>query len=107
MINREPPRIAVWLLKVWASPYRRESLVSDLREMYRGGRSRSWYWRQVIAALLIARLRAFRMLPRIIPGSALLRLINALILAGLIALGVGSITQADTARTDIHQAHSR
>jgi hypothetical protein len=107
MIDREPPRIAVWLLKGWASPYQRESLVSDLREMYGGGRSRSWYWRQVIAALLVARLRDFRMLPRATAGSALLRIVNALLLAAVIALGVGTITQADTARTDIHQAHSR
>jgi hypothetical protein len=107
MINREPPRIAVWLLRRWASPYRRESLVSDLREMYLGGRSRSWYWRQVIAALLVARLRAVRMLPRTNLGSVLLRIANALLLAAVIALGVGTLTRADTARIDIHQAHRR
>jgi hypothetical protein len=107
MIDREPPRIAVWLLKTWASPYQRESLVADLLEMYRDGRSRSWYWRQVVAALLVARLRAFRMLPRTNLGSVLLRMLNALILAGVIALGVGTFTQADTTRTDIHQDHGR
>ncbi len=61
----------MWLLKQWASPYQRESLAGDLLEMYRGGRSRLWLWRQVIAALWIARLRAFRMLPRTGLGSAL------------------------------------
>ncbi len=107
MIDHEPPGIAVWLLKQWASPYQRESLAGDLLEMYRGGRSRLWLWRQVIAALWIARLRAFRMLPRTGLGSALLRIINALLLAAVIALGVGTFTRADTARTDIHQTHSR
>jgi hypothetical protein len=107
MSDREPPRIAVWLLKILASPYQRESLVGDLLEMYRDGRSRLWYWRQVIAALLVARLRTVRMLPRTNLGSALLRIVNALLLAAVIALGVGTFTQADTTRTDIHQDHGR
>ena len=107
MTDREPPRMAVWLLRHWASPYLRESLIGDLLELYRDGHGRSWYWQQVIAALLLARLRAFHMLPRTNLGSTLLRLVNALVLAGLIALGVGSFTQADTARTDTHQAHGR
>ena len=63
MINREPPRLAVWLLKQWASPYRRDSLLGDLLEMYRTGRSRTWYWRQVITALILARARALRFSP--------------------------------------------
>jgi hypothetical protein len=54
--------LASWLLKVWASPYQRESLLGDLLEMYRDGRGRWWYWRQVMAALLMAQLRAQRML---------------------------------------------
>ena len=107
MTRREPPRTAVWLLSRWASPYQRESLVGDLLELYREGRSRSWYWRQVIAALSIARLRALRLLLRTTLGSALMRLVNALLLAGVIALGVGTFTQADTTRTDAPQAHSR
>ncbi len=107
MTDREPPGMAVWLLKKGASPYQLEALMGDLLEMYRDGRSPSWYWRQVIAALLIARLRAFRMLSWTIPASALLRLVNALIWSGLIALGLGSLTQADTARTEVQQTHHR
>jgi hypothetical protein len=107
MNNREPPRMAVWLLKQWASPYRRESLLGDLLEMYRGGRSRMWYWRQVIAALILARARALQSLPGTSVGTALLRLFNALLLAGIIALGVGSLTQADTTRIDSHRPHTR
>jgi hypothetical protein len=107
MINREPPRMAVWLLKQWASPYRRESLLGDLLEMYRAGRSRTWYWRQVMAALILARARALRLAPRTAFGTVLMRLINALLLAGLIALGIGSLTQADTTRIDRYQSYSR
>jgi hypothetical protein len=107
MNNGEPPRIAVWLLKRWSSPYRRESLLGDLLEMYRADRSRMWYWRQAIAALFLARTRGLRSLPGTPFGMVLLRLVNALLLAGIIALGVGSLTQADTTRIDSHRSHGR
>jgi hypothetical protein len=107
MINREPPRMAVWLLMHFTSPYRRESLIGDLLEMYSAGRSRTWYWRQVITGLIFARARALRLAPRTAFGTGLMRLINALLLAGLIALGIGSLTQADTTRIDSYQSYSR
>ena len=107
MNNREPPRMAVWLLKRWASPYQRESLLGDLLEMYSDGRSRVWYWREVTAALILARVRAMRSLPRTGFGTALLRLVNMLLLAGIIALGIGSLTEADTTRIDSHHIHTR
>jgi hypothetical protein len=107
MINREPPRMAAWLLKQFASPYQRESLVADLLEMYRAGRGRGWYWRQVITALLLARARALRSFPRTAFGTALLRLVNALLAAAIIALGIGSLTQADTTRIDSYHSHRR
>ena len=106
MINREPPRVALWLLRRWASPYQRESLVGDLLEMYCAGRSRGWYWRQVLAALLLARARGLRALLRGGFATAVLRLVNALLLAGVIALGIGSLTQADPTRIDNHRSHS-
>jgi hypothetical protein len=114
MIDLEPPRMAAWLLKQFASPYQRESLVADLLEMYRAGRSRGWYWRQVITALILARARALRSVPRTALGTArtglgsvLLRLVNALLAAGIIALGIGSLTQADTTRIDSFHSYSR
>lgn len=107
MTNRKPPSLAVWLLRKWASPYQRESLVGDLLEMYRAGRSRTWYWRQVLVALIHARLRAVRLLSRTDFGGTLIRLVNAILLAAMIALGVGSLTQADTTRIDSPPAHSR
>ena len=99
--------MAVWLLMRCASPYRRESFAGDLLEMYRAGRSRSWYWRQVIAALILARTRALRSFQPTRFGPALLRLVNALLMAAVIALGVGSLTQADTTRIDSPRVHSR
>jgi hypothetical protein len=107
MNNREPPRMAVWLLKRWASPYQRESLSGDLLEMYRAGRSRMWYWREVTTALILARVRALRSFPGPRVGALLLRLVNALLLAGIIALGIGSLTEADTTRIDSHHLHTR
>jgi hypothetical protein len=77
MIERVPPKLASWVLERWGSPYHGESLAGDLIEQYQEGRSRAWYWRQVLAA------------------------INALMLAfGVIALGVGTLTWADTLRGD-------
>jgi hypothetical protein len=107
MIDREPPKMALWLLRQWASPYQRESLMGDLLEMYRAGRSRTWYWRQVLAALILARARALHSLLRTGFATAVLRLVNALLLAAVIALGIGSLTQADPTRIDNHHSHSR
>jgi hypothetical protein len=41
MIERAPPKLALWLLKVWGSPYRNEALAGDLIEQYQEGRSRA------------------------------------------------------------------
>jgi hypothetical protein len=54
MIEHTPPKLALWLLKHGGSPYHRESLEGDLMEQYQEGRSRAWYWRQVVTALVIA-----------------------------------------------------
>ncbi len=48
----QPPRVATWLLERLASGKKRESLVGDLIEQQRNGRSASWYWRQVLTAIL-------------------------------------------------------
>jgi hypothetical protein len=82
-------------------------MMGDLLEMCRPGRSRTWYWRQGMAALLLARARARRPLPGRGFGTALLRLVNAVLLAGIIALGMRSLTQADPARIDSHRTYSR
>jgi ABC-type sugar transport system permease subunit len=165
MNERVPPKLALWVLKQWGSPYHSESLAGDLIEQYQEGRSRAWYWKQVLAAIYIARgpfIRAMpwpaacRLLSRLVAETAAVLAvavivdqarrthsfvemtnhtfistlivliavaslallvsirrgnqrqthgaINALLLAfGVIALGVGTLTWADTLRGDPHR----
>jgi hypothetical protein len=63
MMERAPPKFALWLLGQWGSHYHGEALAGDLIEQYRKGRSRAWLWRQVIAAILLARWRFVGALP--------------------------------------------
>ena len=50
MATRRPPHLATRLLLRLPASSRRESLLGDLEERFRQGRSRSWYWWQVLAA---------------------------------------------------------
>ena len=75
MMQREPPALALWLLKQWGSPYHRESLTGDLIEQFQEGRTRAWCWGQVAAAILIARWRFVRTMPWTATGRAVSRLI--------------------------------
>ena len=52
MSSSHPPRVAHWLLERWASGPQRESLVGDMLEQYRRGRSATWYWRQTVSAIV-------------------------------------------------------
>lgn len=60
MTVRKPPAFAAWLLKRFVSCYRAESLLGDLFEEYQTGRTPSWYWREVIAVLLVSARRSIR-----------------------------------------------
>src|SRR5690348_10856004 len=51
MTSQPPPRLATWLLQRCLHGRHAESLIGDLFELYQGGRSRGWYWRQVLAAI--------------------------------------------------------
>ena len=51
---RMPPPFATWLLLRLGPAYGRESLAGDLYEEYQRNRTRAWYWRQVLTAILIA-----------------------------------------------------
>jgi hypothetical protein len=57
--------------------YRAESLIGDLTEEYVQGRSASWYWRQVLLAVMASCLRLLRM--------------HGLSFFGAIALGAGGV----------------
>jgi hypothetical protein len=50
-MNARPPLLATWLLTHFTSDGRSESLIGDLIEQYRGGRSSAWYWRQAVTAI--------------------------------------------------------
>lgn len=85
----------MYLLARWSSPYHRESLAGDLLEQMHQGRSAAWVWRQVLSAIIAARVRAVRLEPWPSIAKFLLRIINAIMLAAVLALGVGTLTRAD------------
>ena len=60
MSASQPPRLASWLLHHLASTPQRESLAGDLIERYHQGQSPTWYWRQVLAAILAGGIRDIR-----------------------------------------------
>lgn len=55
MIREQPPALATWLLN-WAARGN-EALIGDLLEEYRRGRSAVWYWKQVLTAVVVGRLK--------------------------------------------------
>ena len=57
MNERKLPGIASWLLKRFGPTEQNQVLVGDLAEHYRSGRSRWWYWREVMIALSVGTLR--------------------------------------------------
>jgi hypothetical protein len=48
-----PPALAVWLLRRLYPERNREAITGDLLERFRDGRSDSWFWRQVLVAILV------------------------------------------------------
>ena len=92
MTLRTPPRLATWLLRHLGPTYRRESLVGDLLEEYQSDRSRSWYWRQTGAALLISACRLLRVrLPKLVLNAVLRFIIEMGIVLGGIALAQSNV----------------
>ena len=53
MRRREPPPTALWMLEHLIPAERNEALAGDLLEVFHGGRSTGWYWRQVCAACMV------------------------------------------------------
>ena len=54
MRSSHPPIVATWLLEHLRSGRENESLAGDLMEDYGRGRSNAWYWRQVLAAIVMS-----------------------------------------------------
>jgi hypothetical protein len=53
MRSSRPPAAATWLLNHLTDAPQNDSLAGDLTEEYARGRSRAWYLRQVLAAILV------------------------------------------------------
>jgi hypothetical protein len=51
MRSVKPPTAATWLLHRLSHP--NDALTGDLMEEYLHGRSRAWYWRQVLSAIVV------------------------------------------------------
>jgi hypothetical protein len=49
----EPPALATWLLKNGLPGSESDHITGDLMEAFQSGRSRIWYWKEVIAAIVI------------------------------------------------------
>lgn len=54
MRPNEPPSTATWMLEHLTAGPTNEALAGDLLEGFRCGRSRGWYWRQVLSAIVIS-----------------------------------------------------
>lgn len=72
MSTAQLPRLASWLLRRLASGPKRESLIGDLDEQFARGRSSSWYWRQVLSAILVGVVSDLHDHKLIAAGSAIL-----------------------------------
>lgn len=89
---RQPPSLATWLIRRFASARYRDALLGDLDELFAAGRSRAWYWREALAALFVPRWTLNRPL--------IVALRTALLALGLIIMGAGTLSWATTLEQD-------
>jgi hypothetical protein len=92
MTRGHPPKAATWLLQRLGAGWHSESLAGDLIEQYAQGRSRLWYWQQVVLAIVLARARAMRGRPRIAAVKVFLRLLTE------VAIVLGVVSTIDQSR---------
>jgi hypothetical protein len=64
---RPTPPAATWFLKLFCSKPENESVIGDLFEQYQFGRSRVWYWQQV---LVIVFMRLYRNVPGVLASQS-------------------------------------
>jgi hypothetical protein len=81
--SNQPPAVASWLLRQFGSSPRNDSIIGDLNERYRQDRSRLWYWRQVISAIISSAFteictHKFMAVRAVLPGLILLHAIAKL-----------------------------
>jgi hypothetical protein len=57
---KDPPTIATWMLEHLTLGRKNEPLVGDLLEEFRRGRSATWYWREVLIAIVVGFAGALR-----------------------------------------------
>ena len=81
---RPVPRAATWLLREYYPSSPDESVVGDLTEQYQRGRGRVWYWRQVLAIVLVGLFRGIWQNPKGVVGG----LIKAWFVRGILHFGV-------------------
>ena len=67
MKTNQPPTVAKWLLRHLGSSTNNETILGDLDERYRQGRSVAWYWKQVLTAVIVASATAEMMSKRLSP----------------------------------------
>jgi hypothetical protein len=91
-----PPKLAMYLLNRFGSPYHRESLAGDLFEQFQSVRSARWFWQQVLSAIVTARIRELGSRHWSSLAKRVLRIVNAIMLAAAITLGMGTLTKADS-----------
>jgi hypothetical protein len=60
MKSSQPPILATWLLYHVGLGELDDALLGDLFEDFRRGRSAGWYWRQVLAAILVSLAKQLR-----------------------------------------------
>ena len=60
MTQRQPPRLAVWMLKHFGSGPDNDALLGDLAEQYAEKNSAWWYWRQTLGGIVVTTFKDIR-----------------------------------------------
>lgn len=91
MTYREPPRIAVWILKHLGRSPANDAILGDMQERYQQGKTAAWYWRQTFIALMTSRFRVIQENDRLVlrTNIPVLRTISVTKLRNFILAGLG------------------